>query len=183
VLEQVKVANCAGANADAVTELALGLMLACDRRIVPQDQMLKRSTWAKGSFGDGRSKGLKGRVLGIVGFGRIGRRMSELGQALGMRIVAWSRSGISAPPPGVQSVDSLTALAEQSDVVSVHAAPGADGPLLEGSFFSAMKEGAIFVNVARGGVVDEEALLAAVKTRSILVGKAILVHVCVDPCG
>ena len=71
--EQVKVANCAGANAAAVAELAVGLMLACDRRIVAQDCLSKQSAWAKGTFGDGRSKGLKGRVLGIIGFGRIGR--------------------------------------------------------------------------------------------------------------
>jgi D-3-phosphoglycerate dehydrogenase len=74
-IAKVKVANCAGANADAVAELAMGLILACDRRIVAQDTLSKQSSWAKGLYGDGRSKGLKGRVLGIVGFGRIGRQV------------------------------------------------------------------------------------------------------------
>ena len=166
----VKVANCAGANADAVAELALGLILACDRRIVDQSAMLKGGVWAKGHFGDGRCRGLKGRRLGIVGFGRIGRRMGELGLALGMQVTAWSRSGIPAPPPGVQVSATLDVLAQQSDVVSVHTAPSASGPLLGARFFDQMKQGAIFVNVARGGVADEAALLNAMERRGLLVG-------------
>ena len=166
----VKVANCAGANADAVAELALGLILACDRRIVDQSAMLKGGVWAKGHFGDGRCRGLKGRRLGIVGFGRIGRRMGELGLAMGMQVTAWSRSGIPAPPPGVQVSATLDVLAQQSDVVSVHTAPSASGPLLGARFFDQMKQGAIFVNVARGGVADEAALLNAMERRGLLVG-------------
>lgn len=166
----IKVANCAGANAAAVAELALGLMLACDRRIVTQDVLLKNSLWMKGSFGDGRARGLNGKVLGIVGFGRIGRHVAVLGQALGMRVVAWNRSPVATPPPGVEILESLDELAAQSDVVSVHAAPPAEGCLLDGGFFSAMKTGAIFINVARGGVADEGALLAAIDQRGLLVG-------------
>ena len=64
---QVRVANCAGANAAAVAELTMGLMLACDRRIVSQECLSKQCCWAKGTYGDGRAKGLRGRVLGIIG--------------------------------------------------------------------------------------------------------------------
>jgi D-3-phosphoglycerate dehydrogenase len=166
----VKVANCAGANAASVAELALGLMLACDRRIVTQDVLLKNGLWMKASFGDGRARGLNGKVLGIVGFGRIGRQLGGIGQALGMQVVAWNRSPLANPPPGVELVSSLGELAAQSDVVSVHAAPPAEGCLLDAGFFAAMKKGAIFINVARGGVVDEGALLDAIDSKSLLVG-------------
>ena len=71
-IAKVEVANRAGADADAVAELAMGLILGT---LFAQDILSNQSSWDKGLFGDGRSKGLKGRVLGIVGFGRIGRQV------------------------------------------------------------------------------------------------------------
>jgi D-3-phosphoglycerate dehydrogenase len=105
-----------------------------------------------------------------VGFGRIGREVSALGQAFGMRVVAWSRSPITQPPEGIEVVPTLAELAVCSDVVSVHTAPSPDGPLLDAAFFNAMNMGSIFINVARGGVVDEEALLNAIEVRALRVG-------------
>ena len=87
-----------------------------------------------------------------------------------MRVVAWSRSPIAQPPEGIEVVPTLAELAACSDVVSVHTAPSPNGPLLDAAFFNAMKIGSIFINVARGGVVDEEALLQAIEARALLVG-------------
>jgi D-3-phosphoglycerate dehydrogenase len=87
-----------------------------------------------------------------------------------MRVVAWNRRPISQPPEGIEMVPTLAALAAQSDIVSVHAAPSPDGPLLDAAFFNAMKMGGIFINVARGDVVEEKALLQAIESRAFLVG-------------
>lgn len=167
----VYVASCPGKNTAAVAELAIGLIIACDRQIVEATNSLRGGLWQKKRFGSAR--GLKHRTLGIVGFGEIGRAVAVRAAALDIQIVAWSRSLTpeAAEQAGIGHASSLLELATKSDVVSVHVAYSKETKGLIGrSFFDAMRSGAIFVNTSRGEVVDTAALKAAIAAKSLRVG-------------
>ncbi|MFP4114298.1 MAG: NAD(P)-dependent oxidoreductase [Spirochaetota bacterium] len=167
----ISVANCPGRNTAAVAELAIGLLIAADRRIPAATADLLAGRWRKKEYG--KAGGLLGRTLGIVGFGSIGRAVAVRAQALGMHVVVWSRSltGELAEEANVDLCPTPTDLAARSDAVSVHlaAAPETRG-FIGAPFFAAMREGAIFVNTSRGEIVNPEALAWAIDKRGIKVG-------------
>jgi D-3-phosphoglycerate dehydrogenase len=168
----VYVSNCPGKNAIAVAELTMGLLLALDRRIPDNVAELRAGAWNKKGFSQAR--GLHGSTLGLVGFGNIGQEVATRAQAFGMRVLVWSRrfnQGAAAPEPPLHMVSSLEALAEMSDAVSVHLAlSGETRGLLGAPFFARMKQGAIFINTARGEVVDYGALEQAIRERGLRAG-------------
>jgi D-3-phosphoglycerate dehydrogenase len=167
----IYVSNCPGKNSIAVAELAFALILALDRRIADNVISLRRGEWNKKEFS--KAKGLYGRTLGLIGTGQIGQEMIPRAAAFGMKVVAWSRSLTleRAAALGVERLDSPQAVARVSDVVSVHLALKPETRLLVGAdVFNSMKEGAIFINTARGEVVDQAALIAALRTRGIRAG-------------
>jgi D-3-phosphoglycerate dehydrogenase len=167
----ISVANCPGKNSIAVAELAFGLILALDRRIPDNTRDLERGVWNKKEYA--RAKGLYGRTLGLIGVGGIGREMIPRARALGMPVVAWSRSLTSerAGELGIERKDSPVAVAAAADVVSVHVALKPDTTRLIGEeFFAAMRPGAFFVNTSRAEVVDHAALERAVRDRGIRAG-------------
>jgi D-3-phosphoglycerate dehydrogenase / 2-oxoglutarate reductase len=167
----IQVSNTPGKNADAVAEMALGLMLAADRKIAEGTWALRQGKWAKGALGQGM--GLKGRTLGIVGFGPVGRAMARKAQGLEMDVIAWSRSLTreSADWAGVDYPSGLEELAKRSDAVSLHiASTGETRNLIGAAFFAAMKPGALFVNTSRGEVVDRNALVEAIKSKGLRAG-------------
>ncbi len=164
----VFVANCPGKNASAVAELAIGLMISLDRQIPDNVIDARAGKWMKSKYA--KAKGLKGRVLGIVGMGEIGRLVAQMAQSIELRVVAWSRSLTpeSAEVLGVEYADSPVEVAAQSDIVSLHvAATQATFHLADQDFFAAMKPGTFFINTTRGSVVDESALLAALDKHGI----------------
>lgn len=166
----VYVANCPGMNSDAVAELAIGLLIAADRRIPDATAALREGKWLKGEFG--KARGLLGRTLGIIGTGQIGLGTAKRAQGLGMKVVAWSRSLTPqrAEALGFAFAADPVELAAQSDAVSVHVAASSQTKRMLGkAFFDAMKPGSIFINTARGDVVDNEALLAAVEAKALRV--------------
>jgi D-3-phosphoglycerate dehydrogenase len=167
----IYVSNCPGKNSIAVAELAFALILALDRRIADNVISLRRGEWNKKEFS--KAKGLYGRTLGLLGTGQIGQEMIPRAAAFGMKTVAWSRSLTPerAAALGVERLDTPQAVARVSDVVSVHLALKPETRLLIGAdVFNSMKEGAIFINTARGEVVDQAALAAALRTRGIRAG-------------
>ncbi|HEV8632176.1 MAG TPA: NAD(P)-dependent oxidoreductase [Thermoanaerobaculia bacterium] len=167
----IYVSNCPGKNSIAVAELALALLLALDRRVVDNAADLRRGVWNKKEYG--QANGLFGRTLGVVGTGSIGREVAARGRAFGMRVVAWSRSlsDDAAGAMGVERLDTPVAVAAAADAVSIHLAlkPETRG-LVGGDFFAAMKPGALFVNTSRAEVVDEAALLRAVREKKVRAG-------------
>jgi D-3-phosphoglycerate dehydrogenase / 2-oxoglutarate reductase len=167
----IYVSNCPGKNSIAVAELAFALILALDRRIADNVVTLRRGEWNKKEFS--KARGLFGRTLGLIGVGKIGQEMIPRARAFGMPVVAWSRSLTTdrAALLGVELKESPQAVASASDVVSVHLAlnPETKG-LLSTEFFNAMREGAYFINTARGEVVDQQALAVAMRNRSIRAG-------------
>ena len=162
------VANCPGKNTKAVAELALGLIIAADRRIVDASTDLRAGRWKKGEYG--KARGLAGRTLGIVGLGSIGMALAHRARGIEMEVAAWSRSLTpeTAAAAGVHFAADLKELAAMSDVVSVHVAGSKETKGLIGrDFFAAMRPGAIFVNTARGDVVDSAAMFDAASTKNI----------------
>lgn len=167
----VYVANCPGKNTDAVAELAIGLLIAADRRIPDALLDLRSGKWRKKEYG--KARGLKGRTLGIVGLGSIGSAVAQRAKGFGMEVVGWSRSLTPerARESGIGYCGSLVELAAKSDAVSVHLALSKETRgLIGGEFFGATKKGAIFVNTARSEVVDSPALREALRSGKIRAG-------------
>lgn len=167
----IYVSNCPGKNSIAVAELAFALMLALDRRIADNVIALRRGEWNKKEFS--KARGLFGRTLGLVGVGKIGAEMIPRARAFGMPVMAWSRSLTPerAADLGVEYKASPAEVARQADVVSVHVALNPETKAFLGAdFFAAMREGAYFINTARGEVVDQAALIEAMRSRGIRAG-------------
>ena len=167
----IYVSNCPGKNSIAVAELALALILALDRRLADNVIELRAGKWNKKEFS--KARGLYGRTLGLVGTGQIGREVIARARAFGMPVVAWSRSLTRerAEELGVEHAASPAEVARRADVVSVHVALNQDTRgFLSTEFFDAMREGAYFVNTSRGEVVDQAALVAAMRAKGIRAG-------------
>ncbi len=167
----VYVANCPGKNADAVAELAIGLLIAADRRIAFAWQELQDGVWKKKAYGD--SHGLKGRTLGILGLGAIGEGVARRAHGLQMNVLAWSRSLTPdrAQAMGLQYAKTPLDVAKNADAVSLHTAYVPEMKhFIDADFFSAMRDGAIFVNTARGELVDTAALKQAIRDKQLRVG-------------
>ncbi len=169
---QIPVCNCPGMNAVAVAELTIGMLIALDRRLPEQDAELRAGTWNKKEFG--KSRGLKGRTLLVVGTGSIGTEVIKRAKALEMKIVAQSRSlgDDTARALGIEPLpytrEAIVEALKRADAVSIHVASTPDTQNLCGpGFFGAMKPGAYFVNTSRGDIVDENALIHAVETKGI----------------
>lgn len=153
----------------ATAEIALGLLLAASRSLHLADAAMRRGDWHDGvPVGEA----LAGKRLGILGFGRIGRMVAGYGRALGMEVAAWSRSLTEegAREAGVIRLE-RDALFETSDAISIHLvlAPETRG-LVGAREIAAMRPGAILVNTARGPIVDEAALVAALAAGRIRAG-------------
>ena len=160
----ITVANTPGYGAPYVSEHALALALAVSRQIVQNDRRIREGGWAAGFIDE-----LYGKTLGVAGTGAIGRRMVQLGQGIGMNVVAWTFN----PTPerareyGVEFLE-LDELLRRSDVVSLHVALTPDSQGMIGrDQLAMMKPTAILVNVARGAVVDEAALVEALQQNVI----------------
>ncbi len=152
-----------GSGAAAV-ELTMGLIFAVVRRIPQEDRAMRQGAWQTGIGTE-----LAGKTLGIVGLGRIGTRMAAFGRFLGMRVLAWGSSLTDerAAAAGASRV-SLDDLFRESDIVSVHLrlSERTHG-VITAHHLSLMKPTSYFVNTARGALVDEVALIAALRERRI----------------
>jgi D-3-phosphoglycerate dehydrogenase len=151
--------------------LAFALILALDRRIADNVISLRRGEWNKKEFS--KARGLFGRTLGLVGVGKIGQEMIPRAKAFGMQVIAWSRSLTKERAEELDVEYRATPLdvASEADVVSLHLAlkPETKG-LVGADFLAAMRQGAYLINTARGEVVDQPALIEAMRTRGIRAG-------------
>ena len=167
----IYVSNCPGKNSIAVAELAFALILALDRRVADNVITLRAGQWNKKEFS--KARGLFGRTLGLVGFGKIGQEMIPRAKAFGMPVVAWSRSLTHerAEKLGIERKETPLDVARVADVVSVHVALKPDTRMLIGpEFFRAMKDGSYFINTSRGEVIDQGALVDSIHAKGIRAG-------------
>jgi len=163
----VYVANCPGKNAIAVAELAMGLMIALDRQIPDNVSDFKSGKWNKAAYSKG--KGLFGKTIAIVGLGNIGKEVAIRARAFGMNVYGKDISRIE----GVEYKDfsEFDQVLPLADVVSLHLPlTQSTKGLFNEKMFSYMKDGAFFINTSRPGVVDEDALIKAVKEKGIRAG-------------
>ncbi len=160
----VVVTNTPGVLDDATADLTIGLLLAAARRLVEGDRLVRAGRpWAWG-LGFMLGSDLRGKLLGIVGLGGIGRRVGERARAFGMRIAYHSRSGAPAAVEAALEAERLPLerLLAEADVLSLHCPLTPETRHLIGpAELAAMKPSAVLVNAARGPVVDEAALARA----------------------
>jgi D-3-phosphoglycerate dehydrogenase len=142
----------------AVAEHTVALMFAACRDVAAMDREVRAGTWVPHG-----GVQLFGKTLGVIGFGGIGAEVLRIGRGLGMAAIAWNRS----PRPGAPLVP-LDELLARSDVISMNLTLGDETRgFLGPAQFAAMKPGVIFVNTARAALVDEEALIAALRSGHI----------------
>jgi D-3-phosphoglycerate dehydrogenase len=154
--------NTPEAPTESTAEFTIALMLAVARRVPLADRRMRAGRTALSPELQGID--LAGKTLGLVGCGRIGRRVAEIALALRMHVQAFDPQ-ITAPPPGATLCPNLAVLLASSDVVSLHVPLlPATRHLLNAATLALMKPGALLINAARGPVVDESALLAALRS-------------------
>ena len=164
-------------SADAVAEMAFAMMLALARHVLVADKLTRQGRWAKSELSGSL---IGGKVLGIVGAGNIGSRVGDLGAKWGMRVLGC----VGHPSPKVASrlktlgirLCTLNEVLSKSDFVCLHV-PLSDSTrnLIDAKALARMKGGSFLINLARGGVVDEEALLDAIRDGRIR-GASLDVH-------
>ena len=159
----IAVTAATGANAAAVAEQALALLLACAKSVVHLNERMHAGHWDKATH---KSLELGGRTVGLVGLGAIGQRFAKMCDAMGMRVIGFDPFAKNLPPC-IQPVD-LATLWRESDAVSLHC-PLTDEnrKLLNADTLAQCKRGVLVVNTARGGLIDEPAMLAAVQSGQV----------------
>lgn len=146
-------------------ELAWGLILALVRRIPAEDRAVREGRWQT-TLGEG----LQGKTLGVIGLGRLGSQVATIGKAFGMEVVAWSQNLIREHTDelGVELAESKDDLLRRSDVVSIHLVlSGRTRGLIGAEDLGRMRSTAYLVNTSRGPIVEEAALVEALRSRQI----------------
>lgn len=152
-----------GANAPAVAEHTWALILACAKDVSTLDRRMHDGHWDKATH---KSLELRGRTLGLVGLGAIGARVAAVGRAMDMRVIAHDPFATAAPE-GVELLPLADVIA-QADVLSLHCPLTQDNAnMLNAASLATMRPGAIVVNTARGGLIDEAALAAALTSGAL----------------
>ena len=186
----IYVSNCPGKNAVAVAELAMGLMLALDRRLPDNVAELRAGAWNKKEYS--KARGLHGRTLGLLGFGNIGQETALRARAFGMPVVVWTRRLAADPAERarVSAALGITVLAtpeevvQAADVLSIHLALARDTRgFVNAALLSHLKPGAFVVNTARAEVVDQAALAAAIRDKGLRAGLDVFAAEPTTPTG
>jgi len=160
----VAVFNAPFSNTRSVVELALAEMICLTRGLTAKNNALHSGVWDKSAKG---SHEMRGRTLGIVGYGNIGSQLSVLAEALGMRVVFFDTAD-RLPRGNARSVGSIAELLEVADVVSLHVdGRVGNAGLFESEQFAAMRPGSVFLNLSRGFVVEQGALAAQIRSGHI----------------
>jgi glyoxylate reductase len=159
----IAVCNVRDYAADAVAEFTIGAIIALSRHMVAASQEVRRGVWAPDAF---IGSGLRGRTLGLVGFGVIGSRVAELARAFGMRVLcATAHPESHRAAGGDVGFVPLAELLDRCDVVSLHARlDEKTRGLIGAAEMSRLRAGSLLVNTARAGLVDEAALVEALRS-------------------
>lgn len=155
----VVVVAAVGANAAAVAEQAMALLLACAKSVVTLNGRMHAGHWDKATH---KSVELEGRTVGVIGLGAIGLRFARMADAMGMRVLGFDPYATDLPAH-VEGTE-LATIWRESDAISLHCPlTGDNAGLVNARTLAACKRGVLLVNTARGGLVDEAALLDAIR--------------------
>jgi len=165
--KNIRVINAVEGAMNAVAELVLGLMLSLARQTARGDREIRKGNWLKKEL---KGTELRGKYLGIIGLGNIGKRLGRLARAFNMNIIGYDVIPIDeefSKEVGLMKAD-LNTLLQSSDFISIHV-PLLDSTyhLLDAQKMSTMKKTAKIINTSRGGVVDEDALYDAIKNGTL----------------
>jgi D-3-phosphoglycerate dehydrogenase len=160
----IYVANCPGMNSVAVAELAMGLMISLDRRIPDNVIDFRNGKWNKGEYS--KAEGLQGKNLGIIGVGNIGKEVAKRALAFGMNVYGKDISRIEGVM--IKDFSEMNELLPMCDIITIHlpATPETKG-LFNREMFSYLKPGTLLINTSRADIIDEDALLEAIKEKNI----------------
>lgn len=161
----IQVRNAAGANSAAVADTAFALMLAVSKKVLLLDKQVRQGDWTETLTYE-----INHKVLGLIGFGNIGAQAAKRAKGFEMKVIAYDtcQNTELAKQHNTSFVDSMDEIFAQSDIISLHIPHlPQTHHIISTREFAMMKSEAILVNTARGGIVDEEALYAALKNNSI----------------
>ncbi|MBC5767871.1 hydroxyacid dehydrogenase [Ramlibacter albus] len=159
----IEVRAAVGANAAAVAEQALALLLACAKSVVQLDKRMHAGHWDKATH---KSVELHGRTIGLVGLGAIGQRFARMCDAMGMKVIGFDPFAKDLPSY-IRVVD-LDTIWRESDAISLHCPLTPENrEMVNEKTLAACKRGVIIVNTARGGLIDEAALLQALRSGQV----------------
>jgi len=164
--KNIIVMNTPGGNTNATAEHTIGLIFALLRKIPSANETTHRGLWEKKKM---KGNELKGKKIGIVGFGNVGKRVAEISYALGMKVSIYS-SHFNSIKDNFKNYDSsdLTNILSNSDIISFHCKPNKDGSsIITKDELNMMKNNCILVNTARGGLINEADLIQALKNNVI----------------
>ena len=164
--KNIIVMNTPGGNTNATAEHTIGLIFALLRKIPSANETTHRGLWEKKKM---KGNELKGKKIGIVGFGNVGKRVAEISYALGMKVSIYS-SHFNSIKDNFKNYDSsdLTNILSNSDIISFHCKPNKDGSsIITKDELNKMKKNCILVNTARGGLINETDLIQALKNNLI----------------
>ena len=160
----IAVKAAAGANAAAVAEHTWALILACAKAVPQLDARMHQGHWDKATH---KSFELFGRTLGLIGIGAIGERVARIGLAMGMNVVAYDPF-VKSAPAGI-ALTGLRDVVGQADVLSLHCPlTGGNRNFMNAELLGLMPRGSILVNTARGGLIDDAALLQVIRSGHLL---------------
>lgn len=160
----IYVANCPGMNSVAVAELAIGLMLSLDRKIPENVIDFRNGKWNKAEYS--KAEGLMGKNLGIIGVGNIGREVAKRALAFGMNVYGKDISRIEGVM--IKDFSEMDQILPMCDIITIHLPSTSETKgLFNKEMFGYMKPNALLINTSRADVIDEDALLEAIKEKNI----------------
>jgi D-3-phosphoglycerate dehydrogenase len=164
--KNIIVMNTPGGNTNATAEHTLALLLSLSRKISKADLTTHKGEWAKKSL---KGNEIKGKTIGIIGFGNVGKRFAQICNALGLKVLIFSKTfdAIKNDFPEYVSCD-LNNIIKDADIISFHCKPNLDGsPILGTKEISKMKKNVLIINTARGNLVLEKDLNDAIVNKTI----------------
>ena len=164
--KNIIVMNTPGGNTNATAEHTLALLLSLSRKISKADITTHKGEWAKKSL---KGNEIKGKTIGIIGFGNVGKRFAQMCNALGLKVLIYSKTfdAIKNEFPDYMSCD-LNKILKEADIISFHCKPNPDGSsIISAKEINIMKKNVLIINTARGNLVSEIDLKDAIKNKTI----------------
>ena len=158
----IAVRNTPRASSNSVAELAMAHMFSCARFISVAGQTMREGKWEKKAYGKGIE--LRGKTLGVIGYGRIGKSLGDMAQALGMNVLAYDIYKNLDWESETMHYAEMDDILAKADFISVHTPAVPGKPLICAETIAKMKDGAVIINTSRGANVDEDALLEALNS-------------------
>ena len=160
----IAVRNTPNASSNAVAEAAIALMFSCARFVSHAGHTMREGKWEKKAYGKGFELG--GKTLGVIGYGRIGKRIGDIAQGIGMNVIAYQRTYKPEYECETMHFVSLDELLEKADIIAL-STPALGKAIIDAESIAKMKDGVVIINTSRGSNIDEQALLEALNSGKV----------------